>query len=77
MRKTPLAINFAVDKGYALATNESFDAFSGFDDDLLLFVAADEEFPEIPSDIDVVFDLAGTMSKMTTQRSQLYSRAML
>jgi cellulose biosynthesis protein BcsQ len=62
--KTPLAINFAVDKGYALATNESFDAFSGFfDDDLLLFVAADEEFPEIPSDIDVVFDLAGTMSK--------------
>lgn len=62
--KTPLAISFAVDKEYALATNESFDAFSGFiEDERLLFVAADEEFPEIPDDIDVVFDLAGTMSK--------------
>ena len=62
--KTPLAINFVVDKEYALATNESFDAFTGFfNDDQLMFVAADEEFPEIPLDIDVVFDLAGTMSK--------------
>lgn len=62
--KTPIAINFAVDKGFALATNEAFDAFTGFfDDDLLLFTAADEEFPEIPNNIDIVFDLAGTMSK--------------
>jgi len=62
--KTPIAISFAVDKEYALAANESFDAFSGFiEDERLLFVAADEEFPEIPDDIDVVFDLAGTMSR--------------
>lgn len=61
--KTPLSLLFALDKEFALATNESFDAFSGFiDDDRLLFVAADEEFPEIPDDINIVFDLAGTMS---------------
>jgi MinD superfamily P-loop ATPase len=62
--KTPLAISFAIDQEYALATNESFDAFTGFiEDERLLFVAADEEFPDIPREIDVVFDLAGTMSK--------------
>lgn len=62
--KTPLAICLAVDKEYAIATNESFDAFSEYiEEDRLLFVASDEEFPTIPSEIDVVFDLAGTMSK--------------
>lgn len=62
--KTPIAISFAVDKEYAIATNESFDAFSQFlNPESLLFVSSDETFPEIPNGIDVVFDLAGTMSK--------------
>lgn len=62
--KTPIAINLAVDKDYALASNESLDAFSGyFDDERLLFIAAEEKFPDLPSDIDVIFDLAGSMTR--------------
>ena len=62
--KTPLSLLFAIDKEFALATNESYDVHSGnLPDDRLLFVEADQEFPQIPEGIDIVFDLAGTMTK--------------
>ena len=62
--KTPLSMLFALDKEFAVGTNESYDMYSDFmPQERLLFVQSDEEFPHIPDDIDVVFDLAGTMTK--------------
>lgn len=61
--KTPLAICYAVDKDFALVTNESYDVLSGYlDESRLLFVEAGEQFPDFPNDYDLVFDLAGTMT---------------
>ena len=62
--KTPISANIAFDRGYALGTNEPFNVLEDvFDDDKVLSVAADDEFPELPSDIDIVFDLAGSISR--------------
>ncbi|MFT6691247.1 MAG: hypothetical protein ACJAXH_001772 [Colwellia sp.] len=62
--KTPLSILFAVDKGFAVGCNESTDIYSGYlDEDMYLLHELDEEFPLIPDDIDIVFDMAGTLSK--------------
>ena len=62
--KTPIAANIAFDRGYALGTNEPFDVLQDvFPDDRVLTVQADEPFPDLPDDIDIVFDLAGSMSR--------------
>ena len=62
--KTPISANIAFDRGYALGTNEPFNVLEDvFDDDKVLSVAADDEFPELPADIDIVFDLAGSISR--------------
>lgn len=62
--KTPLSILFAVDKGFSVGCNESSDIYSGhIDEDMYLLHELDQEFPLIPDDIDIVFDMAGTMSK--------------
>lgn len=62
--KTPLAMLFAIDKEFAVGTNDAVDAYSDFfEDERLLFVAKEEEFPEIPKSIDIVFDLAGSASR--------------
>lgn len=62
--KTPIATNIVLDREYALATNEYFHVFDGFiPDDRLMAVNGAEEFPEIPRGIDIVFDLAGSISE--------------
>ena len=62
--KTPIATNIVLDRDYALGTNEPFHVFEGFiPEERLLALKAEEEFPELPPDIDIVFDLAGSMSQ--------------
>lgn len=64
--KTPIATNIALDRHYAIGTNELFhvyDSFEAIPDDRLMALKPHEEFPEIPDDIDIVFDLAGSISQ--------------
>lgn len=62
--KTPIATNIVLDRGYALGTNEPFHVFEGFiPEERLLALKAEDEFPDLPGDIDIVFDLAGSMSQ--------------
>ena len=60
--KTPIATNIALDKGYAIGTNEQFHVFDSFiEEEKLLAIPLEESFPEIPNGIDIVFDLAGSI----------------
>jgi len=62
--KTPIATNIALDRNYGIGTNEHFHIFDGFiPDDNLLAIKANEPFPDIPDDIDIVFDLAGSITE--------------
>lgn len=62
--KTPIATNIALDREYAIGTNEAFHVFDSFiPDNRLLAVDLTEAFPEIPDGIDIVFDLAGAISE--------------
>lgn len=62
--KTPIATNIALDREYALGTNEHFHVFDGFiPDERLLALGGAEAFPNIPDDIDIVFDLAGSITE--------------
>ena len=62
--KTPIATNIVLDRGYALGTNEHFHVFDGFiPDDRLLALEANEAFPDVPDEIDIVFDLAGSITE--------------
>lgn len=61
--KTPIATNIALDREYAIGTNEAFHVFDSFiPDERILALDLTETFPEIPGDIDIVFDLAGAIS---------------
>ncbi|WP_298987406.1 hypothetical protein [uncultured Roseibium sp.] len=61
--KTPIATNIALDREYAIGTNEAFHVFDSFiPDDRILALDLTEPFPEIPEGIDIVFDLAGAIS---------------
>ena len=61
--KTPIATNVALDREYAVGTNERYHLFDTFiPDDRIIAVDMDEEFPEIPARIDIIFDLAGSIS---------------
>lgn len=62
--KTPIATNIALDREYAIGTNEQFHVFDSFiPDSRLIAVDLTEAFPEIPDGIDIVFDLAGAISE--------------
>ncbi len=62
--KTPIATNIALDKEFAIGTNELFHVFDAFiPDERLLAIQPHEAFPDIPADIDIVFDLAGSISE--------------
>lgn len=64
--KTPIATNIALDKGYAIWTNELYHIFDSFvAEEKLLPIEPHEEFPKIPKDIDIVFDLAGSISQQS------------
>lgn len=62
--KTPIATNIALDRGYAIWINEPFHIFDEFiPEEQLLQVDLAEPFPLIDEDIDIVFDLAGSLYK--------------
>ena len=62
--KTPIATNIALDREYAIGTNDPNNLFETFiPDDRFIEVDAGEPFPTIPDGIDFIFDLAGAMSK--------------
>lgn len=62
--KTPIATNIAFDREYALATNEPYNLLDTIlPEERLFSLQPDEEFPTFPDGIDVVFDLAGLMSR--------------
>lgn len=74
--KTPIATNIALDKGFALGTNEIYHVFdSFFPEEKLLPVEPHEKFPEIPDNIDIVFDLAGSISKQSPSISSAISQS--
>ncbi len=61
--KTPISTNIVLDRDYAIGTNEPFHILDTFiPDERLLSIQPDENFPEIPEGIDIVFDLAGSIS---------------
>jgi len=61
--KTPIATNIVLDHDYAIGTNEAYHVYDSFiDDERLLALDLSESFPSIPDEIDIVFDLAGTIS---------------
>ena len=61
--KTPIATNIVLDREYAIGTNEHFQLFDTFiPDDRVLAIELDQGFPEIPQGIDIIFDLAGSIS---------------
>ena len=61
--KTPIATNIALDKDYCIGTNELFHVYDGFiQDNQLIALDTEDEFPDVGS-IDIVFDLAGSISK--------------
>lgn len=58
--KTPIALNMAFDRGYGVATNEIYHILgSVLPEEQMLAVKPDEAFPELPDEIDMVFDLGG------------------
>lgn len=62
--KTPIATNIVLDRDYALGTNEHFHVFDSFIPDYqLMALKANEEFPQVPDHIDIVFDLAGSITE--------------
>jgi len=62
--KTPIAVNIALDKEYALGTNEPHNILdSVLPEERLISIEPHEPFPTLPKDIDIVFDLAGMMSR--------------
>jgi len=62
--KTPIATNIVLDREYAIGTNEAFHVYDGFiPEERLMALDLTESFPEIPDEIDIVFDLAGAISK--------------
>ena len=62
--KTPIATNIILDREYALATNEPFHILDQIvPKETLLTVPIHEPFPDIPDDIDIVFDLAWSISQ--------------
>ncbi len=64
--KTPISTNIVLDRGYAIGTNENFhlyDDFEAIPESHVLDVDMEEAFEGIDDSIDIVFDLAGSMSK--------------
>lgn len=62
--KTPIAVNIALDRGYAVGTNEPYNLLDRvIPENRLLTVEPNEAFPSLPASIDVVFDLAGMISR--------------
>lgn len=61
--KTPIAYNIAKDRGWPMATNEADVLDHTMAEEELLEVPGNEPFPDLPADMDIVFDLGGTLDK--------------
>ena len=62
--KTPIATNMIFDRGYCVWTNEPFHIYDSFlPEENYLSLDLNDPFPVIPKDVDIVFDLAGSISK--------------
>ncbi len=74
--KTPIATNIAIDREYAIGTNEQYHVFDSFiPDNRLLAIDLTEPFPDIPDDIDIIFDLAGAISEHSHSISSALSQS--
>lgn len=76
--KTPISTNIALDKDYCIGTNEAFHVYDSFiPDNQLIALNTEEAFPaEIEEhDIDIVFDLAGSISKLALSISSALKMA--
>ncbi|MFT2099733.1 ParA family protein [Marinomonas sp. 2405UD66-6] len=65
--KTPISTNIALDKNFCVGTNEAFHIYDSLiEDDQLIALDTEEPFPsELKDmDVDIVFDLAGSISKL-------------
>lgn len=59
--KMPIAANIALDRDYAIGTNEPYPTYESFiPEERLMAIDLNELFPQINDDI--VFDLAGSIS---------------
>ena len=60
--KTPISVNMALDRGYAVGTNETYHVLDALiPEERLLAIKPNETFPTLPDDIDIVFDLGGAL----------------
>lgn len=65
--KTPISTNIALDKNFCIGTNEAFHIYDSLlDDNQLIALDTEEPFPQelATMDFDIVFDLAGSISKL-------------
>jgi MinD-like ATPase involved in chromosome partitioning or flagellar assembly len=65
--KTPISTNIALDKDFCIGTNEAFHIYDSLlDDNQLIALDTEEPFPPelLNMDINIVFDLAGSISKL-------------
>ena len=61
--KTPISTNIALEREFAVGTNEAFNLYHTFiEDESLISIGMEDEFPTYPEEADVVFDLAGSIS---------------
>lgn len=70
--KTPISANIALDKDFCIGTNEAFHVYDNLiADNKLIALHTEEAFPQelIEHDIDIVFDLAGSISKLAVSIS--------
>lgn len=74
--KSPISTNIALEREYALGTNDANNVYEMFLPDVrFMEVEMEEEFPVIPDDIDIVFDLAGSMSASAHSITSAISQA--
>jgi len=74
--KSPISTNIALEREYALGTNDSNHVYDMFlPEERFIYVDMETEFPIIPEDIDIVFDLAGSMSASSHSITSAISQA--
>jgi len=76
--KTPISANIALDKGFCIGTNEAFHIYDNLiEENKLIALHTEEAFPEelMEHDIDIVFDLAGSISKSAVSISSALKMA--
>ena len=70
--KTPISANIALDKDFCIGTNEAFHVYDNLiEENKLIALHTEEAFPKeiVEHDIDIVFDLAGSISKLAVSIS--------